>query len=148
MRFIGLLSGMSLLLACSGGDSDKSTSDDTSGASADDTAGADCSDGDTDGDGLTGCDEVALGTDPDVADSDGDGVSDGDEAACVSDPLDASEQCYACGWPHRDPGDLGTPGAEVGDTIANLAITDQCGEEVKLWDFAEEYHILFMTAEW
>lgn len=113
-----------------------------------DSGAVDCSSEDADGDGLDGCAEAALGTDPDAADSDGDGLSDGQEADCVSDPLDAAEVCYACGWPHNDPGTLTATGAEDGDTIENLAYWDQCGEEVSMWDFAEEYHILFLTAEW
>lgn len=113
-----------------------------------DSGAADCSSDDPDADGLDGCAEAALGTDPDAADSDGDGLTDGEEADCVSDPLDATEQCYACGWAHNDPGTLVSTGAEVGDTIADMALWDQCGEEVSMWDFAEEYHILFLTAEW
>lgn len=115
---------------------------------SDGDGGSDCSTEDSDGDGLDGCEEAALGTDPDVADSDGDGLSDGDEADCVSDPLDAEEQCFACGWEHNDPGNLVSTGAEEGDVIANLDLWDQCDEPVSLWDFAEEYHILFLTAEW
>ena len=41
---------------------------------------------DSDGDGLTDAEEVALVTDPDSADSDGDGVADGDEVALGTDP--------------------------------------------------------------
>ena len=113
-----------------------------------DGSGSGCSTEDADGDGLDGCAEEALGTDPALADSDEDGFSDGDEADCVSDPLDASQVCYSCGWAHSDPGTLGAVGPDVGDTIENLGVYDQCGEEVKLWDFAQAYHILFMTAEW
>ena len=42
---------------------------------------------DTDGDGLSDADEVALGTDPTLADTDADGLSDGDELAAGADPL-------------------------------------------------------------
>lgn len=128
------------LISC--GEPDK---DDT-GPSDSDTP--DCSSDDADGDGLDGCAEAAAGTDPDNADSDGDGVQDGAEVDCVSDPLDAEEQCYACGWPHNDPGDLTATGAALGDVVENIAFTDQCGELVDLWDFAREYHILFITASW
>jgi hypothetical protein len=41
----------------------------------------DCSDVDSDGDGLTDAEELELGTDPEVADTDGDGLSDGVEVA-------------------------------------------------------------------
>ncbi len=47
------------------------------------------SSGDADGDGLSYCEEVELGTDPDVADTDGDGLLDGDEITEGTDPLDA-----------------------------------------------------------
>lgn len=103
---------------------------------------------DADSDGLDDCTEESLGTDPSAKDSDGDGLSDGEEIDCISDPLDGEELCYECGWPHNDPGTLSSTGAEEGDTIANLELIDQCGEMVALWDMAEEYHILFITAEW
>ena len=108
----------------------------------------DCSSDDVDGDGLDECAELEAGTDPDNADSDGDGLSDGDEVDCVSDPLDADEVCYACGWPHADPGDLTATGPALGDVVENIPFTDHCGELVDLWDFAQEYHILFITASW
>jgi hypothetical protein len=108
-----------------------------------------CVDGaDADADGLLDCDENDAGTDPNNTDSDGDGYDDLAEVDCVSDPLDANEVCYACGWPHNDPGNLESTGSDVGDVIDNLALIDQCGEEVALWDTAGEYHILFMTAAW
>lgn len=104
---------------------------------------------DADGDGLDDCTEVEeLGTDPTLADTDGDGSEDGSELDCLSDPLDAEEACYACGWLRADPGDLQSTGHAVGDTIANLGFVDQCGEQVELWDFAGEYHVLFMTGAW
>ena len=44
---------------------------------------------DTDGDGLSDDEEIALGTSPNTADSDGDGISDGDEVNTFgTDPLD------------------------------------------------------------
>jgi hypothetical protein len=103
---------------------------------------------DADGDGLDDCTELAAGLDPALSDSDGDGESDGDELDCGSDPLDDGERCFACGWIRGDPGDLESTGSEEGDVIANLDFFDQCEEEVALWDFAGEYHILWMTASW
>jgi hypothetical protein len=103
---------------------------------------------DADADGLDDCLEQELGTDPLAADSDGDGLTDADEIDCVSDPLDAEEVCYSCGWEHADPGNLAETGNAAGETIANLAWVDQCGEEVQMWDFAQEYHVLFLTAAW
>lgn len=131
MRTLSLL----LLLGC-----------DPKGDTAD-TAACDAS-ADADGDGLDDCAEADLGTDPEQADSDGDGLSDQEEVDCVSDPTDGDEQCYACGWAHSDPGTLTATGAEEGDTIANLTLADTCSESVSLWDFAGEYHILFMTTSW
>jgi len=112
-----------------------------------DTGSLDCT-ADPDGDGLDDCEEWELGTDPDAADTDGDGTGDGDEASCVSDPLDAAEQCYTCGWPHGDPGGLESTGAALGDVVENVPFLDACEEVVDLWDFAGEYHILFVTASW
>jgi hypothetical protein len=109
--------------------------------------GADGS-GNADGDCLTDGEELALGTDPTLADSDGDGDDDCKELDCGSDPIDGSERCYACGWKRNDPGNLVSTGAAVGDVIENLHLFDQCGDEVELWDFAQAYHILFMTAAW
>ena len=103
---------------------------------------------DTDADGLDDCGELEHGTDPTRADTDADGLSDAEEVACVSDPLDASEVCYTCGWPHRDPGTLTGEGSTVGSTVANLELIDQCGERVQLWDLAGEWHVVFMTASW
>lgn len=108
-----------------------------------------CEEGvDTDGDGLTDCEELDLGTDRNKADTDTDGLSDREEIECVSNPLDVNETCYACGWEHNDPGDLGPIGAAEGQTVENLRLIDQCGEKVDLHDFAGGYRILFMTAQW
>ena len=103
---------------------------------------------DIDGDGLNECSELAAGLDPEDADSDGDGEADGAEMDCGSDPLDPTQVCYLCGWRRGDSSDLVATGSEAGDTISNLVFIDQCAEEVALWDFAEEYHILWMTATW
>ena len=113
------------------------------------TDGEDCLAGhDSDGDGVDDCVELAAGLNPELADSDGDGESDGDEVACGSNGLDPDEQCFACGWMRNDPGDLVSTGTDEGDVIANIVLIDQCEEEVSLWDFAQEYHILWMTAAW
>lgn len=103
---------------------------------------------DSDGDGIDDCAEQELGTDPTLADSDGDGLSDKEEVDCVSNPLDETEQCYACGWAHNDPGDVESTGSEIGDVMANLQLEDQCGDVVDTWDFYGEYHVLYMTAAW
>jgi len=46
--------------------------------------------GDTDGDGLSDEEEIALGTDPFKADTDGDGYDDGEEVSAGTDPLSES----------------------------------------------------------
>lgn len=91
---------------------------------------------------------LLLGCNPVAADGDLDGIYDGSEDACGSDPLNVDEGCNSCGWPHNDPGNLVSTGSDEGDVIANLALIDQCEEPVDLWDFAREYHILFLTAAW
>ena len=103
---------------------------------------------DADSDGLDDCTEEDLGTNAQVADSDDDGFSDAEEIDCVSDPLDGEEQCYACGWEHNDPGTLESNGSDIGDVVSNITLTDQCGDDVRLWDFYGGYHILYMTAAW
>jgi hypothetical protein len=154
---MGLLLTASLVLAglgpgCAGTEPCDSTKDDDAdgldNCTEEDQLGTDPDLADTDGDGLDDGTEVTLGTDPTLADSDGDGFSDGAEVDCVSNPTDGSEQCYACGWEHNDPGSLASKGASVGDVIENLELVDQCGEPVDLWDFAGKYHILYMTAAW
>ena len=55
---------------------------------------------------------------------------------------------YACGWRAGDPGDLASSGKAEGDTIANIILFDQCAERIPLWEFAGEYHVLFLTAAW
>lgn len=101
-----------------------------------------------DGDCMTNGEELANGTDPELADTDGDGQDDCQEVACKSNPTDSAKRCYECGWSHGDPGNLTSTGANEGDVIENLPLIDQCGETVPIWDFAGEYHILFMTAVW
>ncbi len=103
---------------------------------------------DSDGDGLDDCVELAAGLDPERSDSDGDGEGDGTEVDCGSDPLDDGQVCYACGWTRGDSSGFVSTGKETGDVISNLTFFDQCEEQVSLWDFAEEYHILWMTASW
>lgn len=136
---------LTALVGCGGNEDDDG--DGLSNAAERDL-GTDAAVADSDGDGLGDGDEVTAGTDPLTSDSDDDGLSDADEVGCVSDPLDPDEQCYACGWPHADPGDLASTGNDEGDVIADVTLVDQCEQDVRLWDLAGEYHILFMTAAW
>jgi hypothetical protein len=101
---------------------------------------------DTDADGLDDCTELELGLDPEEADTDGDGIVDAIEIDCGSDPIDIDDFCYECGWGRNDPGDISATGAGHGDVMENIALVDQCREEVDIYDFAGEYHILYMTA--
>jgi len=103
---------------------------------------------DSDGDGLTDCEELELGLDPENEDTDDDGFTDADELECVSDPLDENEYCYACGWEHNDPGTYESQGNSIGDTAANSVLVDQCGDEVDLWDFTGKYYLIYLTAAW
>jgi len=103
---------------------------------------------DLDADGIDDCAELELGTSPELADTDGDGDADGIELGCVSDPLDSEQACYVCGWPHHDEIVSDQIGPEIGDTLRNIVMPDQCGERVSLHDFAGAYRILFMTTQW
>ncbi len=134
------------LAACSGGSAGDDGGENTGGSTA--AGGGTTATSNADGDCLTDGEEIELGTDPNAIDSDADGISDCDEVACVSDPTDGAQTCYACGWKHNDPGTLVSTGTTEGSVIANVALVDQCGETVPLWDLAREYHILYMTAAW
>jgi hypothetical protein len=74
-------------------------------------------DPDTDNDGISDGDEVAIGTDPTNPDSDGDGLIDGDEDTLGTDPLDADtdndgfsdgEEVNQLGTDPLDPNDPGS----------------------------------------
>ena len=64
---------------------------------------------DTDADGLTDSDEVALGLDATALDSDYDGVSDAFEVELGTDPSSAGNPTEGWGYPAED--ELGTDGA-------------------------------------
>ncbi|MED5373774.1 MAG: redoxin domain-containing protein [Myxococcota bacterium] len=103
---------------------------------------------DGDGDGLSDCVEAQEGSDPAAWDSDLDGFSDGEELDCGGDPLDASVTCYACGWSRADSSALSATGADIGDTVADIGLVDQCGEQTSLYDFSGQWRIVFATAAW
>ncbi len=85
---------------------------------------------DTDADGLTGVEEIALGTNPDNPDSDGDGLTDGEEVnLLLTDPLDSDsdDDLLPDGWevdyglnPNSGAGDDGASGDPDLDTYSNL----------------------------
>ena len=96
---------------------------------------------DSDGDGLTDVEELALGTDPYAADSDGDGYLDPDELTEGSDPVDSNSVIYQGGWPYNaDKAALNDPGWDVppmeGGQVPDFVGIDAFGEEVHLYDFA------------
>lgn len=135
---------LAALAACNGAEAEPTGASSGNGGAGGSGSGM----GNADGDCLTDGEEAELGTDPNAADSDSDGITDCDEIACVSNPSDPAEVCYACGWKHNDPGTLVSTGTTEGSVIANVDLIDQCTEPVKLWDFAGEYHILYLTAAW
>ena len=100
---------------------------------------------DADSDGLNDCEEEALGSDPAKEDTDGDGLTDFEEVDCGTSALDANDTCYACGWGKNDPGNIEATGADVGDIMENVTLTDQCGDRVSMYDFAGAYHVMYMT---
>jgi hypothetical protein len=53
-----------------------------------------------------------------------------------------------CGWPGEDPGNLTGVGNQPGDTFTNLAVVDQCLNEINLWDVAGVWHMLYITGAW
>ena len=85
---------------------------------------------DTDGDGLTSTEEIALGTDPTNPDTDYDGLNDGQEVnVLLTDPLDtdSDNDLLLDGWevtygldPNSDVGDDGANGDPDADSYSNL----------------------------
>ena len=75
---------------------------------------------DSDGDGISDADEVALGTDPDDPDTDHDGINDGDELALGLDPLDPDSD-------HDGIGDADDP--DTLEAEANDAAPDDNGHD-------------------
>jgi hypothetical protein len=82
-----------------------------------------------------------------AADADGDGYTLADEEECGSDPENGDLGCFDCAHPW-DSTDRGPDGNDVGDVIANVGLIDTCEQEVGLWNFAGEYHILYLTGAW
>jgi len=96
---------------------------------------------------LWGCDV------PEAEENDTSEDSGNKEAECTSGVFDENGDCkeieyYECGWVKNEAEQLTGIGSQVGNTIANLTMIDQCSEEIPLWTLSSEYHILFMTAAW
>jgi len=113
-------------------------------ASEEEEYGTDPELADTDGDGLLDGEEVNdLGTDPLSTDSDGDGYHDNDELDQGSDPTDSASMIYSGGWPFNpykddiEPGDMSAK-LKSGNTMARYIGFDQFGEEVDVFDFANQ----------
>jgi hypothetical protein len=105
--------------------------------------GTDPASTDSDADGLEDGAEAGLGTDPLAADSDGDGYPDGVEASAGSNPNDAEDGVYAGGWPYNPNKDAMAQGdfegrADEGEIVPRYKFIDQFGDEVDLYDFAQQ----------
>ena len=138
----------------------------------------DPSDTDSDGDGLLDREEAELGTDPDNADSDGDGLADGEEAdegldplstdtdgdtyldpwekIEGSDPLDPDSRIYVGYWPYNpdkaayESRSWDEASMTVGAALPWLVYPDQYGEDVHVYDFADQGRpvVLDVSAMW
>ena len=121
---------------------------------------------DSDGDGLNDDEEDELGTDPDNVDSDGDTIEDGAEIEAGLDPLlvdtdgdtyqdnweqtegtdpaDENSVIYEGGWPYNpdkaqyEDRTWEDSGYEEGDELAWFAWADRFGDEVNIYDFANQ----------
>ena len=98
---------------------------------------------DTDDDGLNDKEEYDASTDPTSADSDGDGYLDLWEVELGTDPNDAESGIYEGGWPYNpnkdditDPG--WSAGSSEGSAVPRYVAQDQYGEDVDLYDFANQ----------
>ncbi len=104
---------------------------------------------DADGDGLADEFEEQVGTDPAEADTDGDGYVDGDEWSGFSDPLDEADYPYEGDYDHFPfPDDLAGTGTAVGDTVADFALTDYHGQQVRLYSFYGNVIHAVSGADW
>jgi len=113
-----------------------------SGSSSGSSSGSDSVD--SDGDGLTDDEEIALGLDPNNADTDGDGYTDGAEDNSYTNPLDPEDHPYEGGWPIDSCRNDITPTGSftVGEIVQNYTFTDQFGEEIRLHDFCNHVVLL------
>lgn len=69
-----------------------------------------------------------------------------DPAVLVPDPTYLPTEPYTCGWPQNDPGTLVDPAAvAVGAVAPAASFVDQCGEPVRLRDFAGSWLIGLRT---
>ena len=105
---------------------------------------------DSDGDGLTDAEEAEIGSDPNLEDTDGDGWLDGEEVDGNTDPTKANDHPYEGGWAIADcRDDIDGDGNNVAGNIADqFKLTDQFGDDVKLYDFCDRTVVLIGAAFW
>ena len=136
-----------LLIGCGDAETPADQDQDTDGDglmdSEESTFGTDPAVADSDEDGLSDKEEFDLGTSGTSADTDEDGYTDADEVSAGVDPTDASSVIYTGGWPYNadkdsmeDPGWGGGHGS--GDMFPRFAWTDQFGETVDIYDYAND----------
>ena len=66
-----------------------------------------------------------------------------DTTTLLPDPWPERTEPYACGWPQNDPGTLTLSyDLQVGSTFPNVRLTDQCGEDLALWDLYGSWLVL------
>ena len=80
-------------------------------------------------------------------DNDGDGYTLAQEQDCGTDPENGDVGCFDCGHPW-DSTDQGPSGNDVGDIVENFLLRDTCGDDVELWNFAGDFHVLYLTGAW
>ena len=106
---------------------------------------------DSDGDGIPDVEEGGENVDTDGdgtpdyldLDSDGDTWTDADENASYTDPKDANDHPYTGGWPIDScRHDIVPTGMAAGETMDDVRLTDQYGEEVRLHDFCDHYVLI------
>lgn len=109
--------------------------------------GTDPNSADSDQDGINDKDEIDGGTDPLKSDTDGDGCADKVELDASSSPTDAADTVYAGNWPcnpyKESLEDPGWDATAVEDAVLpNWTALDQYGEQVDIYDFANNNFIL------
>lgn len=106
---------------------------------------------DSDSDGITDAEELALGTDPDNADTDGDGFTDGEEVDTGTDPTNRFSWDYASGqFPDFsvDAEGITETGWGTGDIMPNVQLSDQFGNALELHQLHGHVIVLAVNAGW
>lgn len=66
-----------------------------------------------------------------------------DPETLLDEPFGPRPAAYACGWECNDPGTHAQDYAlDIGSTMPNVRLDDQCGDAVDLWDFTGSYLII------